>query len=94
MKAELSHLEVHPGEKGGVVVKHFMKPVRGRNQMDHYVEPEIHPFGKEEGEEAMAHIAEHSGLKMPESKDEEADEEKISPGIHKKVAKMEKEEGE
>jgi len=91
MKAELSHLEVHPGEEGGVVVKHVFKPNRGRNQMDMYKEPEMHPFGKDEGGEALAHIAKHAGIKEEAGEaEEERDEEKIDPGIHEKVAKMEK----
>ena len=95
MKPEISHLEVHPAENGGVMVRHIMKPGRGKNGQDWYKEPEIHTFGADEHGEAMEHIAKHAGLESKgekEDAEEERDEEKIEPGIHEKVAKMEKEE--
>lgn len=48
--AQLSHIRIEEGEKGGHLVEHHME--HGM----HYSEPEKHVFGKEHGKELIAHL--------------------------------------
>jgi hypothetical protein len=92
-KHTISRMVITPAENGGHSVEHNYKPeptIRSgsmRGGFDSgYVEPTTHAFGKGEHQKMFDHIAEHLGI----SEDQvERDEEKVSPGIHKKVAAME-----
>ena len=85
-RKKLHHLEIHPAKNGGHMVMHHFASDNG------YQEPATHVFGPEQGEEMMDHVAKHAKVKMPETMAEEKMEEKIDPGIHKKVAEMEEDE--
>ena len=78
-KMKMRRMMIEPAENGGHMVTHEMAP-----QMSHsgkmgvgmaYKEPEKHVFGKEEGHEMLAHIANHLAIKEPEEgeTEEEAD---------------------
>jgi hypothetical protein len=66
----LHHLTVTPGEGGGHVVEHHFKPGAGGQ----YHEPEMHPFGADQGQEAMDHIASSAGIKTEPSESEGEEE--------------------
>lgn len=77
MAKMLHHIEIHPAENGGHTVSHHYREMSrdpkahsGVSMMHH--EPETHVFGKEEGHDMLAHVANH--LKIAEPK-EEAEEE-------------------
>ena len=64
---ELHHLTVTPGEGGGHVVEHHFKVGAGGT----YHEPEMHPFGADEGPKALEHIASAAGIKTSEPSEAE-----------------------
>lgn len=65
----LDHLRVSQGEDGGHVVEHHY----AEDGMQ-YHKPKSHVFGKDEGMDAIAHIAKHSNIKMtPSQEEQEAD---------------------
>lgn len=67
MKSEMSHMELHPAENGGVMVKHHMKPKMSKGGgMTSYEEPKVHIFTKEDAMGFHEHIAEHTGMPMVE----------------------------
>lgn len=58
----LAHIAVHHAENGGHIIRHHFDnsgPGYGYNDPEEYV------FGAEEGEKAMAHVAQHTGMKPP-----------------------------
>ncbi len=68
-KQTLTRMEIEPAENGGHTVTHHYKssPSMVRGHMEsHYVEPEKHIFSESEGHKAIAHIAEHAGIKLDE----------------------------
>jgi hypothetical protein len=74
MAKELSRIEIEPAENGGHTVTHHHKEAARKDSKSHsgvsmvYHEPEHHVFGKDEGHEMLAHIANH--LEIPEPKGE------------------------
>lgn len=60
---QLDHLRVKRGINGGHIVEHHFAPEP--YQTEH--KPEIHPFGKEEGDKMLAHVAKHAGVEGYES---------------------------
>jgi hypothetical protein len=83
---EVHHMEIHRSENGGHMIVHHFHPLShgldgGGVAMNYAVAPggesfgevkmpEHHVFGPEQGEEAMAHVAEHAGMKMaPQEKE-------------------------
>jgi hypothetical protein len=66
-KKELEHIRIIPGEKGGVNIEHHFTAYEHK--------PESFPFGKTEGAQAMAHIAQHSGIEAAEPGAGEEEEE-------------------
>jgi hypothetical protein len=60
----LAHLRISPAENGGHVVEHHF------THYDH--EPEQHVFGKGQGHEMLAHVAQHMGVT---DREEEGDDE-------------------
>ncbi len=70
LPTKMASMEYKPSENGGHVFTHRMESKDG-----HYQEPETHAFGKEQGQEALAHFAKHAGIKMgkePDGDEEEA----------------------
>jgi hypothetical protein len=66
----LHHIEVHKGENGGhLITHHFDNGLPGEG----YHEPEMHPFGKDEGTAALSHIATTMEIKRNESDAGEAE---------------------
>ena len=66
-KKEIHHIEIEPAENGGHTVTHHFHPIRTEGRFgiqEHYMEPERHVFGEDEGHEMLAHIANH--LAIPE----------------------------
>ena len=60
-KSNMHHMEMHPGENGGVTFKHIMKSKRGKSMaFIEQEEPKSFPFGPDQHEEAMAHFKEHA----------------------------------
>lgn len=53
----LDHLKIQEAENGGHTITHHF------TSYEH--EPETHVFGKEQGEEAMMHIAKHANISEP-----------------------------
>ena len=92
MPKVLRHIVVKEAENGGHMAEH---------NFEHYEHPaETHVFAKmakhpvHEGH-IFHHLAKHLHIPhevIKESEHEEALEEKVSPGIHKKVEKMEEDE--
>lgn len=79
---EVSRIEIEPSENGGHTVTHHKKPKMSRDRGAHsgmsmgYEEPEKHVFGKGEGHEMLAHVANHLGIEAGEGEgDEEGQEE-------------------
>jgi hypothetical protein len=83
----IERMEIKPAENGGHVVTHHMKPKMGRDSKAHsgmamgYSEPETHVFGKDEGHEMLAHVANH--LSIPELHESESDEKDNDDGVGK-----------
>jgi hypothetical protein len=71
-------MEIEPAENGGhTVTHHYKESPRKDNRAAAgismgYAEPESHVFGKNEGHEMLAHVANH--LNIPESQGEPAQE--------------------
>ena len=78
-------ISITHAENGGFTVRHHVPPKMSKSGAYTSHEEPVHAF--EDGEGMIAHVKEHFGV--GESEAEERDEEKVSPGIHKKVAKME-----
>lgn len=53
----LKHMTIEPAMGGGHIITH--------HYTSYQHEPKAHEFAKDEGEEAMAHIARHAGLPHP-----------------------------
>ena len=73
--AKMSHIEIHPGEKGWAVHQ-VMQPVTSKS--GHWTappEPTKAMFGAGEGEAAMAHIKSLMGMKAESPKAEETEAE-------------------
>ena len=72
----IRRIEIEPSENGGHTVTHHYKEMPTHSSKEgvsmRYTEPEHHVFGKEEGHDMLAHVANH--LKIAEPK-EEAEEE-------------------
>lgn len=77
----IERMEILPGEGAagkfnGAMVTHHMKAKMSSDRHSHagmsmgYEEPKHHPFGKSEGHEMLAHIANH--LKIKEMAEEES----------------------
>lgn len=66
-KSKIRRIEIEPSENGGHTVTHHLKE-KPMHSTKHgmigsgYQEPERHVFGKEEGHEMIAHVAEHLGI--------------------------------
>lgn len=76
----ISRMEIEPSENGGHMVTHHMKAMPTHSAKmgigSAYQEPEKHVFGKGEGHEMLAHIANNLGIKeMDEGQPEENEEE-------------------
>ena len=86
---QLDHLRLKEGESGGHIVEHHFASGGDLG----YKEPESHVFGAGDGVKLVAHMIKHGNIKgvspMAESERDEAEEEKLSPGIHKRVAAAE-----
>lgn len=71
MAKEIRRIEIEPAENGGHTVTHHYKESHSKNRNSHagiathYEEPEHHVFGKNQGHEMLAHVANH--LAIPES---------------------------
>jgi hypothetical protein len=64
----LDHVRIYKGEKGGHIIEHHF------TSYEH--QPEKHPFSKDDGEGALAHVAKHMGIAVgAEPHDEEEEEE-------------------
>ena len=79
MANELTKIEIVPAENGGHIVTHHLKAKmrmdsRSHSGMAHYVEPEQHVFGKDEGHEMLRHLAEHLKIAEPKGAKEEDEE--------------------
>ena len=68
----LDHLRIHEAENGGHAIHHHF------TSFEH--EPEVHVFGKEQGEEAMMHIAKHANIKAPDKVKGEQENEREERG--------------
>jgi hypothetical protein len=85
---ELRKMEIEPAENGGHTVTHHKKPKMSKDRHSHagmsmgYEEPEHHVFGKDEGHEMLAHIANHLGISEGMGK-EEKDEVDNDDGVGK-----------
>ena len=91
---ELDHLRLKEGESGGHIVEHqFSSSYTPGGDYVPAKETEPHVFGDGDGVKLVAHLIKHGNIKgvspMAESERDEAEEEKLSPGIHKRVAKAE-----
>ena len=91
---ELDHLRLREGESGGHIVEHqFSSSYTPGGDYVPAKETESHVFGAGDGVKLVAHMIKHGNIKgvspMAESERDEAEEEKLSPGIHKRVAKAE-----
>ena len=67
----LDHMEIHPRLGGGHIITH--------HYANYQHDIESHEFAKDEGGEAMAHIAKHAGL--PHEKIAEHDADRPEPNI-------------
>ena len=78
----IRRIEIEPSENGGhTVTHHYKEEQRKDNRAPSgvsmaYQEPEQHVFGKSEGHEMLAHVANH--LNIPESQGE-PEQEKEEP---------------
>lgn len=78
MAKEIRRIEIEPAENGGHTVTHHYKVSRVRNSKsasgfgESYQEPEHHVFGKSQGHEMLAHVANH--LRIPEHSAEGEDQ--------------------
>lgn len=81
MAKVIRRIEIEPAENGGHTVSHHYKESAKRDGKSHsgmammMPEPEHHVFGKDEGHEMLAHIANHLGIAEPKDKAEEHEEE-------------------
>ena len=66
-KKELDHIRIKKAENGGHVIEHHF------TSYEH--QPESHAFGKDQREEALAHISKHMGVSMGEPEEDETEEE-------------------
>jgi hypothetical protein len=69
-KKELRRLSIEHAENGGHIVEHQFHQSEGM-----YHDAETHVFGKDEGSKALAHIAEHMGMKGEKEPAAEAEHE-------------------
>jgi hypothetical protein len=67
-KKELSHVEVHMGEKGGHVVKHIFQQNYEPTDMASQTNEE-HIFGAGEGEKLLDHLKKHLSIKSGEGEE-------------------------
>jgi hypothetical protein len=80
---QIRRIEIEPAENGGHTVTHHYKEEPRKNSRSHagvameYHEPEHHVFGKEEGHEMLAHLANHLGIAEPKDAAEEHEEEAV-----------------
>lgn len=65
----LERMEIKPRLGGGHIITHHYSSYQH--------EPKAHEFAKDEGEEAIAHIAKHAGLPHPKIGEEEGDEPEV-----------------
>jgi len=71
MAKEIRRIEIEPAENGGHTVTHHFKESMRKSKDSHsgmaaqYHEPEHHVFGRSQGHEMLAHVANH--LQIPES---------------------------
>jgi hypothetical protein len=78
---ELRKIEIEPAQNGGHTVTHHRKPKMSKDRHAHagmsmgYEEPAHHVFGKEEGHEMLAHIANHLGIEAGTSEGKEEGQE-------------------
>lgn len=78
MAKEIRRIEIEPAENGGHTVTHHYKESKVRDSKSHsgigmsYQEPEHHVFGKSQGHEMLAHVANH--LRIPEHSAEGEDQ--------------------
>jgi len=85
MAKAIRRIEVEPAENGGHTVTHHFKEEKVKDRHSHsgvsvgYVEPEHHVFGKDEGHEMIAHIANTLSIPkhIPEPGGEKEREEEI-----------------
>jgi hypothetical protein len=63
----LEHVRVYPGEEGGHIIEHHF------SSYEH--PPERYPFGQNEGNEAVAHLAEHMKITHDMKSEPEAETE-------------------
>lgn len=81
----LRRMEIEPTEDGGHIVTHHEREKPIKNRSSHsgmsmgYSEPKRHAFGKEEGHEMLAHVANHLGIK--ELAEDEKDEHDNDDGV-------------
>jgi hypothetical protein len=74
---EVRKIEIEPSENGGFTVTHHNKPKMSKDSKAHsgmsigYEEPEHHVFGKGEGHEMLAHVANHLGIDEKDGEENE-----------------------
>ena len=79
MAEKMRRMEIEPAEgNGGWTVTHHMKEMPVHSSKSgmgmSYVEPSKHVFGKDEGHDMLAHVANHLHIEEPkEAPEEEAD---------------------
>lgn len=71
-KGKVNRMTIKKGKKGGHVITHHHEYQPG---MIGGSEDEDHVFGKDEGDEALKHIAKHMGMKTSSVQEHEPDEE-------------------
>ena len=65
----IERMEIRPSDNGGHTVMHYEKPKMSRDSKAHagmsmgYTEPKSFTFGKDEGHEMLAHVANHLHIK-------------------------------
>lgn len=65
---KLARLEIHLGANGGHSVHHYFKAGASKSgAFTQHHEPEVHHFGPEQGEEMLAHVANHLGIEGGEA---------------------------
>ena len=73
MKKVIEHIRIVPAENGGHTVEHHYKAAPSHSSKMgmgmHYTEPEHHVFGKEDGHEMLAHVANHLQIEPPDEED-------------------------
>jgi len=60
---KLEHIRIKEAENGGHVIEHHF------TSYEH--QPESHAFGKDQGDEALAHIKESMGMKGSDQEDDD-----------------------